>query len=807
MIKHPENDAIRELKRENLSADIVIVGGGMAGTCCAIQAAREGIKVVLVQDRPVLGGNASSEVRLWILGATSHMGNNNRWAREGGVIDEILLENAYRNKEGNPVLIDAIILEKVIEEPNITLLLNTTVLEASKESSNRIASVKAFCGQNSTEYRISAPLFVDASGDGILGFLSGAAFRIGAEAQDEFDEGLAQDKANSELLGHSIYFYTKDTGSPVQFIPPSFALSEIEKIPRYKNFNARQHGCQLWWIEYGGNLDTVHETEKIKWELWKVAYGVWDYIKNSGKFPEAETMTLEWVGTIPGKRESRRFEGDYMISQRDLVERRQHNDAVAYGGWAIDLHPADGVYSEQSGCTQFHSKGIYQIPYRCMYSRNIENLFLAGRILSASHIAFGSTRVMATCASNAQAVAVAAAHCIRDSLMPRELLEKNRMHKLQGALLRSGQHIPEVAYDDEDNLAAAAIVRTSSNYVLHEMEPGVDTVCLDDAWAMMIPIPAGDVPVIDFWASTTGDTELEIQLRTASDTGHFTPDTMLASKMVSISSLSREHHLDASTVLTAAGLSSTESYTSVDVTDGDYTRLSIDFETTVNRDQYVFVCFMANPTVQLRLSDQRVTGVLSLIQRGNKAVAKHAVQTPPENSGIDTFEFWRPQRRPNGKNIAFRLDEALEIFSGDVVKSAPFRPTNSPNAWIARPDDTSPTLTLAWETDQLIDEIHLHFDTDFDHPLESVLMGHPEPVMPFCVQSYRVFNEQGQLLFSRSDNHQSTNIIRLNKPVKTNSLRIEVDHPDSGAPAALMGISCYSPSPSSMHQSNLSVTA
>lgn len=383
----------RQFTSEQLQTDLVVIGGGFSGVCAAITAARQGLKVALVQDRPVLGGNSSSEVRLWILGATSHMGNNNRWSREGGVVDEILIENTFRNKEGNPVIFDTVMLDKVISEPNITLLLNTVVYDVIKKDAVTIQSVKAFCSQNETEYLISAPVFCDASGDGVVGFLSGAAFRMGAETREEFGEKFAPSKEYGGLLGHSLYFYSKDTGKPVKFIPPSFALDDIKgKIPRFRSFNAKDYGCRLWWIEYGGRLDTVHDTEKIKWELWKVVYGVWNYIKNSGEFPEAETLTLEWVGTIPGKRESRRFEGDYILTQQDIVEQRMHKDAVAYGGWSIDLHPSDGVFSELPGCNQWHSKGIFPIPYRCLYSNNISNLFLAGRIISASHVAFGSTR-------------------------------------------------------------------------------------------------------------------------------------------------------------------------------------------------------------------------------------------------------------------------------------------------------------------------------------------------------------------------------------------------------------------------------
>src|SRR5688500_789583 len=381
----------RKFLQKDLKADLVVAGGGLSGVCCAITAAREGLSVILVQDRPVLGGNSSSEVRLWVLGATSHMGNNNRWAREGGVIDEILVENMYRNPEGNPVIFDTVILDKVVAETNITLLLNTVVHDVQKSVSDpdMICCVNAFCSQNSTSYKLTAPLFCDASGDGVVGFLAGAAFRMGAESQDEFGEKFAPSGEYGELLGHSIYFYTKDTGKSVKFTAPSYALDDITKIPRFKKFNAREHGCQLWWIEYGGRLDTVHDTETIKWELWKVVYGVWNYIKNSGNFPEAESLTLEWVGTIPGKRESRRFEGDYILHQQDVVEQRTHKDAVAFGGWSVDLHPADGDFSENPGCNQWHSKGIFGIPYRCFYSLNIRNLFLAGRIISVSHVAFG----------------------------------------------------------------------------------------------------------------------------------------------------------------------------------------------------------------------------------------------------------------------------------------------------------------------------------------------------------------------------------------------------------------------------------
>ncbi len=778
MIQNPACDS-RELKTERLACDLTVIGGGLAGVCASITAARAGLKVVLVQDRPVLGGNSSSEVRLWILGATSHMGNNNRWAREGGVIDELLVENMYRNPEGNPLILDTILLEMVVNEPNITLLLNTAAHDLEKSGPDTIKSMRAFCSQNSTAYEISAPLFCDASGDGIVGFLAGAAFRIGAEAQAEFGEKFAPVQASEELLGHTIYFYSKDTGRPVKFTAPSFALKDITKIPRWRDIKAGDSGCRFWWLEWGGKFDTVHDTEKIKWELWKVVYGVWNHIKNSGQFPNAETYTLEWVGTIPGKRESRRFEGDYMLTQQDVVEQRRHADAVSFGGWAIDLHPADGVYSPLSPCTQWHSKGVYQIPYRTMYSRNITNLFLAGRIISASHVAFGSTRVMATCAHGGQVIGLAAAQCVREKLNPRELLAAPRMAKLQRELLRTGQFIPEVALSDPDDLARTATITASSELKLAALEPSGETLPLASSWGMMLPVLPGPMPRVEFTVDVAEPTTLRAELRVCRKPGNHTPDVTLAALDVKLGA-------------------------------GDAQKLVLNFNAPISEPCYAFVCLIKNEAVAVHLSDQRVTGVLAVCHNGNKAVAKSSTQTPPPDSGIDTFEFWTPKRRPAGKNFALRIQPPLEVFGAVNLKNGFARPTNQPNAWVADFSHEQPVLRLAWDWPQKIARIEISFDTDFDHPMESVLMGHPERVMPFCVrdvvvaQSAKVAVTAGgrgaavtkgsdteRLVFQISENHQSRQVIRLSQPVTTDSLELRLLAPAGNVPAALFEVRCY----------------
>jgi len=750
----------RQMPTISVDADLVVVGGGLAGTCCAITAAREGLKVALVQDRPVLGGNASSEVRLWVLGATSHMGNNNRWAREGGVIDELLVENIWRNPEGNAVLLDSLLLEFVLREPNIRLLLNTAIDRAECAEDGAIRSVSGFCSQNQTQYALRAPLFCDASGDGVLGFLAGAAFRVGAEARSEFGELLAPEQENQDLLGHSLYFYTRDTGRPVVYVPPAFALQDVEPIVRYRELRVTDSGCRLWWLEYGGSRDTVYETEEIKWELWRVAYGVWNYIKNSGTFPEAECLTLEWMGMIPGKRESRRFEGDVILTQQDLVEQKQFADAVSFGGWAIDLHPAEGVYSPKPGCEQWHAKGVYQIPYRTMYSRNVPNLFLAGRILSASHIAFGSTRVMATCAHNGQAVGMAAAICSESSARPRELVAEDRMRALQQRLLRAGQHIPGVAGGDIAEKARSAVVTASSTFELAELASNGERVSLDHPRAMLLPLTKGEVPAFGLTVYAQRATTLRAELWMSARSGNFTPDVLLSSAEAAVD----------------AG--------------GKGQKVELQFHCELEEDAYGFVMLSTNEDISVAVTDEYLCGVLTLSQRMNGAVAKSAVQQPPEGSGLDTFAFWLPDRRPDARNFAITIDPPLAGFEARNVINGFSRPWQRANVWMPARDDRRPALRLTWAEPQTLGQIEIVFDTDYDHPMESVLMGHPERVMPGCVTSFEVRGEGGELLGEVKENHQTRVRVRFAQAVVTRELSVILLSHGCALPA-IYEVRCY----------------
>lgn len=807
----------RQLSEKLLDADLVVVGGGIAGSCAAITAAREGLRVVLVQDRPVLGGNSSSEVRLWMVGATSHMGNNNRWAREGGVLNEILVENLFRNPEGNPILFDTVLLEKVVSEPNLTLLLNTAAYEVSMRGQSHIEAVTAFCSQNSTRYVLRSPLFCDASGDGILGFLSGAAFRIGAESCRDFGELLAPAESSHELLGHTIYFYTRDVGRSIRYIPPSYALKDITRIPRHRRFNTKEQGTDLWWIEYGGSRDTIHEAEEIKWELWKVIYGVWHHIKNSGDFPDADTLTLDWVGLIPGKRESRRFEGDYMLVQQDIVEQRTHYDAVSVGGWAIDHHPVDNIYSDAEPCTQWHSKGVYHIPYRTMYSRNVANLFLSGRLISASHVAFGSTRVMATCGHNGQAVGMAAAVCRERNIRPRDLADPNAICDLQVRLLRSGQFIPNLKRSDPDDLAQKALVTASSCLQQIDLKP-VRTRRLNESRGLLLPLAAGAIPELQFVVRHYGSTELTAELHTCSRAGAFTPDVLLDEVVVSlpashasgrVATVSRERtsavrvhvepngrRLESSShrspnVKRYANQLDTATAEEDLVT--HESRVTLQFDARLSTDKYAFVILRENPLVEVYESRHLVTGVTTVAQRQNAKVAKASKQSPPPGSGIDEFDFWIPERRPRGCNLAVKVDLPAKTFAPSNAINGFQRPSDQSNAWVASLDDPHPSIALRWDQPQSIAKIVLVFDPDWDHPMENIIMQHEEREIPTTVRRFRVIGQDQRVLHECSDNHQARVTLDLPSIIHTSELLIELEHPGECVPASLFEVQCFPP--------------
>jgi len=428
----PESGKKSPLRSENHTVDFCVVGGGISGMCAAIAAARHGAKVALIQDRPVLGGNASSEIRMHICGAH---GKNNR---ETGIVEEIQLLNCYRNPLSNYPIWDSILYEKVRFEPNIELFLNCTCNDIEMDG-NRIHAVKAWQLTTETWHRVEAKLFADCSGDSVLAPLSGAEFRIGREASSEFNEDIQPPVADKKTMGMSCLFQARETAHPSTFIPPEWANTYLSD----DDFPNRGHDLRstnFWWIELGGEDDSIHDTEKLRDELLKIAFGVWDHIKNHGDH-SADNWVLDWIGFLPGKRESRRYVGDHILTQNDVRAEGRFDDLIAYGGWTMDDHHPAG-FRHPGHPTTFHpAPSPFGIPYRSVYSRNIDNLFCAGRNISASHAAMSATRVMATCATLGQAAGTAAALAVRDRLSPRGVYEE-KILELKQTLMEDDCYLP-----------------------------------------------------------------------------------------------------------------------------------------------------------------------------------------------------------------------------------------------------------------------------------------------------------------------------------------------------------------------------
>ncbi|MBU0713861.1 MAG: FAD-dependent oxidoreductase [Verrucomicrobia bacterium] len=422
------------LRTQTHAVDFCVVGGGLAGMSAAIAAARHGIRVALMHDRPMPGGNASSEIRMWICGAH---GKNNL---ETGIVEEIQLANRYRNSTGNWSVWDSILYEKVRFEPNITLLLNCSC-NAVKMAGARIGAVKGWQFTTQTWQVVKARLFADCSGDSILAPLTGAEIRWGREARDEFKEDIAPPVTDRKTMGMSCLIQARETDRPQHFVPPAWAYryARDDALP-HRGHDFRNSSTNFWWIEVGGEQDAIQDTEQLRDELLKIAFGVWDHIKNQGDHG-AQNWALEWLGFLPGKRESRRYVGDHILTQNEVRAGGRFDDLVAYGGWPMDDHHPAGFYHPGKPTTFHPAPSPFGIPYRALYSRNISNLWCAGRNISVTHAAMSSTRVMATCATLGQAVGNAAAIAARDGLTPRGVYEQ-RIHELQQSLMDDDCYLP-----------------------------------------------------------------------------------------------------------------------------------------------------------------------------------------------------------------------------------------------------------------------------------------------------------------------------------------------------------------------------
>ncbi len=411
--------SIPQIPAQTQSFDFIVVGGGIAGMCASASASRLGCKVALINDRPILGGNNSSEIRVH-LGGTIELEPNKGLGR--------MIREFGHSKQGNAQPADIYEDEKKTEfianEKNITLFANYRAISVKMQGDN-IESIIIKHIETGEEHCLKAPLFSDCTGDGTIGYLAEADYHMGRESRDEFGEELAPETADKMTMGASIQWYSKDRGKKTKF--PEFKYGVV-----FNEENSEKVTMGEWKWETGMNLDQINDFERIRDYGLMVVYSNWSFLKNELKDNKKYTnRELDWVAYIAGKRESRRLLGDYILKQDDIDKNVFHEDASFTCSWSIDLHFPDPVNSERFPGAEFKAatKHIYiypyAAPYRCLYSRNVNNLFMAGRNISVTHVALGTTRVMRTTGIMGEVVGMAASLCKKYDTTPRGVYQKH----------------------------------------------------------------------------------------------------------------------------------------------------------------------------------------------------------------------------------------------------------------------------------------------------------------------------------------------------------------------------------------------
>ncbi len=403
----------KKIKEEEF--EFVVVGGGVAGMCAAVSAARLGTKVALINDRPVWGGNNSSEVRVHLGGHIEMAPYNNL----GNLIKEFGPENGG-NAQPAENYEDGRKTSFLEAEENLTLFPSYRVYRVETEDS-KVKAVWASHIETGEIVRFTAPIFSDCTGDATVGYLAGADFHMGRESRAEYNEPSAPEQADKMTMGSSVQWYSvaceKEISFPVFEYGLGFNDESVETVDMGE-----------WTWETGMNRDQCFEFERIRDYGLMVVYSNWSYLKN--RYPENDEYRdreLSWVAYVAGKRESRRLLGDHVLTENDLVKEIPYDDGSFTTTWTIDLHYPDPENTRNFPGNEFKSIAEagpinpYAVPYRCLYSRNIDNLFMAGRNISVTHVGLGTVRVMRTTGMMGEVVGMAASICRENSVLPRDV--------------------------------------------------------------------------------------------------------------------------------------------------------------------------------------------------------------------------------------------------------------------------------------------------------------------------------------------------------------------------------------------------
>jgi len=764
------------MKKEKKKFEVVVVGGGLAGLCAAIASARSGVDTCLLHNRPVLGGNSSSEIRVTPHGAAAF----HAYARETGIISELLIkeralnhEEIFENGWTNSVW-DMVQYDLTQQTENLTLYLNTDFRGVVMKDSRTIDSIKAYTQNSEIELTLEGHVFVDCTGDGVLAYQAGCEWRMGSESRSEFNEPHAPEHGNGDIMGSSIHFKTKKMDYPIPFEAPEWAVKYEDASFFYQNGRPpKDERGGYWWLEIGVPYHTIHENEDIRHELTRHALGVWDWMKN--RDPKMKEVTknyaLDWIGQVPGKRESRRIMGQYLMTEHDPQNCTVFEDEIAFGGWFIDLHTPGGLLAKDSEpasgenyntFTDYAVKsyaGPYGIPLRCLIAKDVDNLMMAGRNVSVTHAALGTVRVMSTTALLGQAAGTASAHAVLNGLSVSHLTPAD-VTTIQQQLLRNGCFLPNYKNNDPKDLALRARVDASSSakeygagpeskgfhqglYIWKDQPQYTDTV-LHTRRGQLIAI--GDSPMESVSICVTNRSPQSQTLRAK----------LLAVDHIWDYRIQELDELASGTIEVPPGAKQWVDFpvNSSNIVAGRFVRLDI----------------LPNEYIEWLLAGKIVTGHMASYQIG------------PD----------KMRRFGSGHTLSFKVNGPQTCYEPANVINGVARPAAFTNLWKSDPVLPLPQwIGLTWDDPKRIDQIQLTFA---GHLLRELHAYAPFYRDPQCVRDYTIsawIAGKWEKIIEITGNYQRQRVHVLAQSITTDKLRVEVHATNGDDAAQIYEVRCY----------------
>ncbi|MEK3724726.1 FAD-dependent oxidoreductase [Paenibacillus sp. FSL H8-0034] len=774
------------MKRTIEHYDVVVIGAGLAGFCAAVAAARHGAATCLIHDRPVFGGNGSSEIRVTTHGAAAF----HAYARESGIVSELLIEERALNHEfinengwTNSVW-DMVLYDMAVSTPNLTFHLNTTVHETKMLNPRSIEAVICRVANAELEITINGDTFIDCTGDGVVADLAGCEWRIGEEASSEFNEMFAPEQASKSVMGSSIHFKAIDMGRPSPYKAPAWAFQYEDASFFYKQgrplFNTGltdRYRSGYWWIEIGVPWDSIYENEEILHQLTRHTLGVWDWIKN--KDPQLKdafaNYALDWIGQVPGKRESRRIMGQYLMTERDPLNKTVFPDEVAFGGWNIDLHTPGGLLAPTSEpgavegyalVSDFMRKSIcgpYGIPLRMLISKDVDNLMMAGRNVSVTHAALGTVRVIGTTALMGQAVGTAAALAKSKGILAADVPEK-AIAELQQQLLRDNCFLPNINAEDPLNLVRTAKITASS----------------EAKFSGVAPETIGHHEGLNVWLSQLQSSHTDLLLKRRGQWIAIATDTLECLKVCLSNNTKQIEYVK-------AYLMQVDSI-------WDYRINALELASVT-----LAVPPGENQWVEWKINLQVSSGLkpgsyvrLDLDEQPNVEWLRAGKIEPGHVCGFD-MGGGKMRRYDNGITMSLQVDPPQPCYSASNINSGCSRPYRYTNLW--RSDSDTHTLPqwleLEWEEEHEISQVELTFAGSL---LREYHAYEPFYRDPQCVKDYTISiwdSGAWRDVMVCEGNYQQKRVHVLEHPFAAKKLRINVQATHGDPSAAIYEVRCY----------------